>query len=249
VAKELEPTKGGELITTDVMAEMEAATLEEKALIDLTSDVRLPQIRLVQATTQDVTANPGQLIDTLTGEAADALTVVPLSMFKTRAFFGFGGAIGDPPQCTSADAIIGHGEPGGECARCPHADWRNGGRCQLRYNYMMMAVGDGYNPETEIPRGVMMHGTSAKVATRLNTMLLGGKYMWSNVIRLSSTSEKNDRGTYKVWEAKKERACTDEEILVAFNWYKQIKAARSVQIAPETPVEAVTPPSDDDVPF
>jgi hypothetical protein len=251
--KEVEKRKSAEVaIPDDMLAEMEAASAGIKNKLDLGQDVRLPQLRLVQATTDSDSvggAAAGTIHDTFTGDSAQSIQVVPLQMFKSRAYFGTGN-IGDPPVCTSPDAITGYGQPGGDCSRCPHADWRNGGRCQLRYNYLVMAVGEGTDPENELPRGVMMHGTSAKIATRLNTMLLGSKFVWSNVLELSSTTEKNDRGQYKVWAVKRSRETTTEEQVLAFQWFKTMDAARSVEIADDTTTpKGDAPKNEDDIPF
>lgn len=238
-------------IPADILAEMEAASQGIKQKLDLGQDVRLPQLRLVQATTQDIDATPGHIYDSFKSGADASVKVVPLQMFKTRAYFG-AGTIGDPPVCTSPDAVLGYGDPGGDCTRCPHSNWRQGGRCQLRYNYMVMVVGDDADPENELPRGVMMHGTSAKIATRLNTMLLGSKFVWSNVLELSSTTEKNDRGQYKVWAVKRDRETTPEEQMLAFQWFRTMEAANSVEIddpnAP-APTGKKDPRNEDDIPF
>lgn len=249
--KEVAKKTGGDVaIPEDVLAEMEAASQGIKEKLDLGQDVRLPQLRLVQATTDSGTvgdAPPGSIYDTFSSNAEQTMQVVPLQMFKSRAYFAAGN-IGDPPVCTSPDAVLGYGEPGGDCTRCPHSNWRQGGKCQLRYNYLVMVVGDDADPENELPRGVMMHGTSAKIATRLNTMLLGSKFVWSNVLELSSTTEKNDRGQYKVWAVKRSRETTPEEQMLAFQWFRTMDAARSVEIADDQ--EATTPPrSEDDIPF
>jgi hypothetical protein len=250
MSKEVAVKEAGTLVPTDVLAEMEAAAATERAIFDLNTDVRLPQLRLVQATTQNVDdARPGQIIDTFTNEALDSIDVIVVNTFKTRALFD-GGKIGDPPRCTSSDAIIGVGDPGGDCTRCPHANWRSGGRCQLRYNYLAVVLGDDRDPENELPRGVMMHGTSAKVASRLNTMLLGAKFPWSNVITLSSGTETNDRGVYKVWDVKRARAATTEELITSFQWHKQVKAAKSVSIeGDDNRTPGASTPVEEDIPF
>lgn len=235
-----------QVFDADVLAEMQAATNEIKGKLDLAKDVRLPQLRLVQATTQDIDANAGMIFDTFASAAHGEAQVVPLQMWKTRAYFGTG-TIGDPPVCTSPDAVTGYGSPGGDCTRCPHASWQQGGRCQLRYNYLMLLLGEDHDPENELPRGVMMHGTSAKIASRLNTLLLGSKFVWSNVLTLSSTTEKNDKGQYKVWSVRKERDATPEEQMIAFHWYKTLGAAASVTIDDDKPKTASG--SEDDIPF
>jgi hypothetical protein len=232
----------------DVLAEMQAASNEIREKLDLSQDVRLPQLRLVQATTQDIEAAAGTIFDTFGSTAHDEVQIVPVTTWKTRAYFGTG-TIGDPPVCTSPDAVTGYGTPGGDCTRCPHANWQQGGRCQLRYNYMVVLLGEGMDPENELPRGVMMHGTSAKIASRLNTLLLGSKFVWSNVLTLSSTTEKNDRGQYKVWSVKKERDATPEEQVLAFRWHKTLAKAESVTVADDAAAPAPAEDPDADIPF
>jgi hypothetical protein len=237
-----------EVFDADLLAEMQAASNEIKGKLDLATDVRLPQLRLVQATTQDIEAAPGMVFDTFGSTALKEAPVVPLQMWKTRAYFGTG-TIGDPPVCTSPDAVTGFGAPGGDCTRCPHANWQQGGRCQLRYNYMMLLLGDGTDPDNELPRGVMMHGTSAKVASRLNTLLLGSKFVWSNVLTLSSKTETNPKGQYKVWDVRKERDATPEEQMIAFKWYKILGAAASVTIDDDKTAAKPAAGTEDDIPF
>ncbi len=250
--KEVAPVGGSEVaIPADMLAEMEAASKGIREKLDLGKDVRLPQLRLVQATTQDIEAPAGKVFDTFGSTAHDEVSIVPVSMFKTRAYFG-SGTIGDPPVCTSPDAVTGYGTPGGDCTRCPHADWQQGGRCQLRYNYMVVLLGDDVDPENELPRGVMMHGTSAKIASRLNTLLLGSRFVWSSVLKLGSTTEKNDRGQYKVWSVKKEREATPEEQMLAFRWNQTLAKAQSVSVADDPtapPKEAKDGATEDDIPF
>jgi hypothetical protein len=192
------------------------------------------------------------VFDTFGSSAHDEVSIVPVSMWKTRAYFG-AGTIGDPPVCTSPDAVTGYGTPGGYCPDCPHSDWRQGGRCQLRYNYMVVLLGEGVDPENELPRGVMMHGTSAKIASRLNTLLLGSKFVWSNVLTLGSTTEKNDKGQYKVWSVKKERDATTDEQVLAFRWHKTLAKAQSVTVDdPNAPAPAPAgdgTKTEDDIPF
>lgn len=268
MAKEVVKAQAGEVaIPDDLRAQMEAASLAAKSEIDLQQDARLPDFRLVQATTQtDSDAKPGQILDTLNGDAADEVEIIPVSTFKTRAYFG-GGKIGDPPTCTSPDALNGYGEeadalkgrglvgPAGDsgaCQSCPQADWRRGGKCQLRHNYVALKAGDDADP---MPRGLMMHGTSAKIASRLNTMLLAQPMFWGSTIKLSSKRESNDRGQYYLWQVAKGRPCTDEELVAAFKLFQQVDASRKAGTLAVSGDPAAPAPSagsggvDDDVPF
>lgn len=256
---ELAGQGGGLELTGDILAEMEAVSNAAKQDIDLNEDVRLPSLRLVQATTQDAgDARPGQIIDTMTGEAFDEVEILPVTFFKSRALFG-GNAIGDPPTCSSPNALDGYGEfgdtltakgplGGGDCRTCPQSSWRTGGKCQLRFNYLGLMIGDDASMlGIDLPRGIMLHGTSAKVASRLNSMLIAQKFLWSNTMVLSSVQEKNDRGTYKVWQVRKGRPAGNPEMLAAFGVSKQVAVSKSVSFEDErAPVAGAT---SSDVPF
>lgn len=250
-------------LSNDVLAEMEAMAAAAKKEIDLQEDVRLPSLKLIQATTQETGGgHAGQILDTMSGEVYDSVEIVPVSMFKSRAFFS--GNIGDPPSCSSPNALDGYGDEadqlkqggivgpsgGGSCQACPHSKWQTGGRCQLRYNYLGLVIGDDIG--NDLPRGIMLHGTSAKVANRLNSLLISQKFPWSNVVELSSAQEKNERGVYKIWAIKKGRPATNVEMLASFQMSKQVAQSRSVTIegADERATAATAAAtSSDDVPF
>lgn len=62
------------------------------------------------------------------GGAAKVIEAVILHRQPTRAYWptAFDGAT-VPPACSSADAVIGIGDPGGECSRCPYAQFGSDG--------------------------------------------------------------------------------------------------------------------------
>lgn len=261
-SKELEASAPGNEIEASVLAEMEAAGEDAKKDIDMQEDARIPELSMLQATSNlDDGGTPGQILDTLTGTALNTVDVIPITMYKNRVLFG--SQLGEAPECSSPNALDGYGNPGdqlttrgpqggGSCKACPEARWQQGGRCKLRYNYLTVVLGDEsapYDFEHEVPRAVGMQGTSAKVASKLNTMMLSGKYPWSGVIRLSTVGEKNDRGTYRVWAVQKVRDATMTEMLHAFKLSKQIASSRSGIGETAPAAEAAPATGDGDIPF
>lgn len=63
----------------------------------------------------------------------------------TRAYWPDSDTVGQPPACSSHDAIVGVGEPGGECRTCPHAqfgsDGRRGQACKMSEVWFLFVEG------------------------------------------------------------------------------------------------------------
>lgn len=88
------------------------------------------------------------------GTTAQTLQGTIILVRRTRAFwrepFSSGG--GNPPDCWSEDAVTGRGDPGGECARCPFAQWgsatgpdgqrRRGQACRLITRVFLLPPGN-----------------------------------------------------------------------------------------------------------
>ena len=85
------------------------------------TDVDLPRITVSGG------GNSRFIMPTLEGEEShEDITAVIVYYRETRAYFktAFGKGIGkQPPDCTSSDGITGKGKPGGECSRCPLAEY------------------------------------------------------------------------------------------------------------------------------
>jgi hypothetical protein len=69
----------------------------------------------------------GKFWELPSGASVASFSGVILGIQNTRAFWTESTARkGQPPSCVSADAITGKGDPGGECALCPHTEWGTG---------------------------------------------------------------------------------------------------------------------------
>lgn len=65
--------------------------------------------------------------------------------FWRESFDETGG--GTPPDCASDDGILGQGDPGGDCSRCPMNQWGSaqkgrGKACQERHMLFLLRVGE-----------------------------------------------------------------------------------------------------------
>lgn len=243
---ELEATGGGAVdLSPEQQEEMDRLAGETKEQIDIQTDIRIPALSLVQKTSGGVgEARPGELYHTQSGEAVKRAEVVLCRMFKTRTYWGRQDGLGNPPACSSPNAMDGWGDPdeddmkrdsddgrtvvpygqkltekgpngGGRCSSCP----KNGigdNKCQLQYNYFALVTGEGQVVDGQLPVALLMKRTSIKTANNINAMLLEMRYPWSNVMELWGEADKNKAGQeYFVWRAKKGRPATMEEMIAA----------------------------------
>lgn len=85
------------------------------------SDFDLPRVKISGG------ASPRWIVPTLEGEETLArLEGVIVYARDTRVYYkvAFGKSSGkQPPDCSSADGITGKGKPGGDCSRCPLAEY------------------------------------------------------------------------------------------------------------------------------
>ena len=169
----------------------------DQAMID-TNDVFIPNLRLAQALTAEVTngsAKSGQWV--ISGEdAMNKATIIPLLMNKRRE-------LRDPDEgrqvlCRSNDSVTGIGDPGGNCGTCPMARWTEGKgknaknrapECSFIYSYVIYLV------ETDSVCILEFSRTSIPAGKMLNTMILQ-KGLGKFAAQLSASSSKGPKGTY-----------------------------------------------------
>jgi hypothetical protein len=103
----------------------------------------------------------------------------------------------NPPDCYSNDCLQGIGDPGGECARCPFAQWGSdprGGRGQACRQMMQVFI---LREGSILPTAITLPPTSLKAARqyfiRLAASVPPAPY-WSIVTRFSLEQAKNDNG-------------------------------------------------------
>jgi hypothetical protein len=176
-------------------------------------DMTLPRLAICQALTpQRQRSDPkyiqgleeGQIFNTITDEVyADSVKIVPLLFFKNRILFrdkDKGGGI----LCRSDDCKTGVGEPGGDCHRCPFAQFGSarggsgkGTACNEFHNYPALVVGqDGsINPSGLVV--LSFKSTSIPIAKNWNSkMRLRGTDMYGGVYEVSTALEKKSEGSW-----------------------------------------------------
>lgn len=159
------------------------------------NEVNVPRLKLGQPITKEVVdgnATAGQWI--LPGyPSQDEIVVVPLAMSRARE-------LRDGEQkllCSSPDAKIGKGIPGGECAKCPMAEWtpRPGGgvnlppQCDFIYSYVV------YIPEHQTMALLDFRKTTINIAKFINTVAQGKRFK-NFGIRLRSDKTTKGRNSW-----------------------------------------------------
>lgn len=216
-------------------------------------DFVLPYIRLTQPISDDVVegkAKPGEFRHSITGDLLGGvdqpLEFIPVHVSTPRSRFQDRARV-----CWSPDGRIGTGDPGGECARCPLAQWGADGtppECTRGYQYVVLL------PQHEpLPVALILAKTSAKAAKRLNYFIKA--YRRGTVFALKTHKETNDKGTFYVFDVERAREMTHEEIQAVLE-IRQMIAGKTLVVEQDptdfdfdgAATEATAPP-DDDSPF
>lgn len=164
------------------------------------NEVGFPKLRLGQGLTPEVaegTAKMGNWLLTGQDPFTEGVVVVPIMFGRTRWKRKDPTDRDSPIVCTSADARVGKGDPGGDCKKCPFAKWTPGGAngknkppvCTLTYKYAVFV--DGADTVAEI----VFQKTSETYAHLINNMVQRygfGKF----AVRLTSTIK---RGNNRMW--------------------------------------------------
>lgn len=99
-----------------------------------------------------------------------------------------------PPDCVSRDSFIGIGDPGGECAACPYAQFGSApkGRGQACKQIRQMLL---VRPGEILPHLITVPPTSLRAASQYFLMLLGRQIpYWTVTTRIGLGRETNESG-------------------------------------------------------
>lgn len=160
-------------------------------------DITYPRLRLAQGLTQEVqdgVARPGEWV--LAGyDSEKSVVLVPLMAAKYRELRG------DDDEgvlCSSPDAKVGVGNPGGNCAECPLAKWRPNPKdpkknlppaCGLGYSYV------AYSVTHDAVVSVDFKKSATTTAKAINTMI-ASRGLRNFALTLTSKSNQGPKGTY-----------------------------------------------------
>jgi hypothetical protein len=171
------------------------------------SDLQIPRIRLAQQLTPEVaegTEQAGNFI--MTGfDSLDALTIVPMKMAKRRLYLD---SDTQDVLCRSNDSITGEGDPGGNCASCPHKQWGENKRppaCNFMYSYMF------YVAQWDVIAICDFRKTSVKSGQVLNTMIARAGGLKRTVAKLAAMKRTKKQYTYYIMVIQPATDITPEE--------------------------------------
>jgi|SRR5579859_91727 len=171
-------------------------------------DTTLPRLGLCQSLSpQRKKSDPkyiqgleeGQFFNTITKEIyGSEVKLVPLLFYKSRILFGDtdeGGGL----KCQAPDNMIGIGQPGGTCIKCPLSQFQPDGAppdCTQLYNYASLVVrGDEVRPEDIIVFSLKSSGL--KIARDWNALIrLRRADMFAGIYQLKSVEAKKDKYTW-----------------------------------------------------
>lgn len=189
-------------------------------------DLVIPRIHMMQGLSEKVTAGEasfGELVDSVSGEVLGGpkqpLEIIPISMKKL--------VVVEEYDAKSKKYHYKETLPGTpENEALPYEE--EGIKRTGMMSFFVL-----------LPRDVAQGGAIPKVLTIRGTSRQAGRIMATQMYAINASAtpwlpppaftftlsvkiEKNEKGTYAVFEAKKGRASTPEELAVAFNWHEQI---------------------------
>lgn len=152
-------------------------------------------------------------------ESAKEIEGVVVITKNVRAYWPFGideGSGNEPPQCASADAIIGIGDPGGDCETCPFAQFgsstKEGSKGQACKQMRQLFV---LSPRSVLPLVLTLPPTSLAGARRYFMRLAShsGIYYWATTTKIGLEQADGPAGKYSVATFSQGTPLTDADAL------------------------------------
>ena len=204
------------------LPESELAEMQEAFAMNIgsgsVSEFDLPRIKVASGTAL-------WLIPSLEGDqTAPRIEGVMVLMKDARTYYKSKQSGNNPPDCSSRDNITGIGAPGGECAKCPLAQWEsgdNGAQACKQQKHIFFLRGSSMFPEI-----VSLPPTSLK-NMRQFTLKAATQGVPYNKALVSLELEKAQGATGQVYgkcTVKFLRKLTPEEAARAVGFYEMCKA-------------------------
>lgn len=235
-------------LETDAAAGFGAMTQEDYAL---------PFLRLLTSTSPEVGevdgALPGMFLNSVTGQLYDGkkgISVIPCAYLRQYIeWTPRGQGTGAPVQVYPATSDVlsrTHKEPG------EYKDYLdNGNYVENTANYYIMIVDESGVPN---PALVTMKSTQLKKSRKWNSMMQSVKMtgkngmftppMYSQLYRLSSVAESNDKGKWFGWEVERTGPVESSDLYAAAKAFAQSVGAGDIKVKHEsesTPVNNTVP--------
>lgn len=221
-------------------------------------DYALPFLRLLTSTSPEVSENenarPGMIMNSVSGQLFDGkkgISVIPCAYVRQYIEWApRGSGSGAPIQIYPATSDIlsrTHKEPG------DNKDYLdNGNYIENTANHYVMILNDDGIPE---PALIVMKSTQLKKSRKWNSMMQSTKLMgkngpytppmFSQVYRLTTMAESNDKGKWFGWEIERVGTVEDMNVYQSAKQFATSIGAGDVKVKHEGEPVAAT----DDIPF
>jgi len=219
-------------------------------------DFALPFLRLLTNTSPEVGeidgALPGMIYNSVTGQLYDGkkgITVIPCAYVRQYIEWAPRGSGSGAPihiyPSTSDILSRTHREPG------ENKDYLDNGNYieNTANHYVMVVDADG----TPAPALIVMKSTQLKKSRKWNSMMqsvkLQGKNglftppMYSQMYRLSTQAESNDKGKWFGWEVERIGTIEDPSVYAACKAFAQSVSSGAVKAKPETDGDGASGPA------
>lgn len=192
-------TKTQELATTTSYAIMDTDPREvAEALREATGGQAVSPFDLDIIKVPSGQGAPMWMVPTPDGDTAvKSLDGVVIAQRTVRAYWSSGieeSGGGSPPDCSSQDGITGVGDPGGDCATCPFAQFgsdRSGRGQACKANLLLFTMTE----DSVIPLVVKVPPSSIQPVRKFMLRLAGFRTpMWGAVVSLTLQKAKNAAG-------------------------------------------------------
>jgi len=223
-------------------------------------DFALPFLRLLTSTSPEVSDNenarPGMILNSVSGQLFDGkkgITVIPCAYIRQYIEWApRGSGSGAPIHIYPATSDIlsrTHKEPG------DNKDYLdNGNYIENTANHYVMVINEDGFPE---PALIVMKSTQLKKSRKWNSMMMSTKLigkngaytppMYSQLYRLTTQAESNDKGKWFGWEVERIGTIEDMNIYRAAKEFAASIGAGEVKVKHEGEGSSFT--LDDSVPF
>ena len=156
-------------------------------------DIKMPKVKLIQPTSAEANEKgvPGQYLNVTTGQAFDFLYCTLLAFGKSRVRWPAAFKRGEDPECKSYDGV--YSDSGDvACKDCEYQVWNDNERPECGQVYAFM----GLLPDGSPFRMVFAGAQLTKIKDFLTEVKLRRLPMFIYKIRLVSTKQSNEKGTY-----------------------------------------------------
>lgn len=172
-------------------------------------------------------------------DSSPELTGIVVAFQRTRAYWPSPDPTGEPPVCRSHDALVGIGDPGGDCRTCPLAQYGsspkgdNAQACKEREVWFMLREG------SFLPLVLTLPATSLKGAKRYRVNLASGAIRLSDVVTaITLRKERGPSGDYGIAEPRVAAKLSEEAASAARAYAAELRpmfAAAAASVAESAP--------------